>query len=198
MSVITTLKDLGYIGIILMLTIETIPGEVVLPLAGYWVQQGEFNLFLTITAGVIGGVTGPLTLYALGRYGGRPLVLKYGKYFFIRDKHLISADAFFNKYGNSVAFLGRFIPGVRTVISIPCGLTKMNIWAFILYTFFAMIPITTLYVYIGMKLGENWEEVGDVVNPYLKPLGFILLGVFLLFVGFKKYQKCKEKRRVAS
>ncbi|PGK52431.1 alkaline phosphatase [Priestia megaterium] len=198
MHVIDALKNLGYIGIVLMLTIETIPGELILPLAGYWVQQGDFNLWLTILSGVIGGVTGPLTLYALGRYGGRPLVLKYGKYVFIKEKQINTADAFFRKYGSSVAFFARFVPGVRTAISIPCGMTKMNIGAFIIYTFIAMIPITSLYVYIGMKLGENWNEVGSVINPYLRPLGYSILIGTVFFIAVKLYRKFKEKRRDAS
>jgi len=194
MNFIFWLKGLSYLGIVLALTIETIPGEIVLPLAGYWVYQGDFNIWLTILAGTIGGVTGPLTLYVLGRYGGRPLILKYGKYFFIKEKHLDSSDKFFQKYGNGVAFFGRFIPGLRTAISIPCGIAKMNVWAFICYTGLAMIPITSLYVLLGVKLGENWEQVGDILSPYLKPIGIFLLLFFIAFFALKLKKKQKNKQ----
>lgn len=140
------LKQFSYFGIILALTIETVPAEIVLPMAGYWVFQGDMNFLLAVLAGTLGGTTGPLTLYALGRYGGRPLILKYGKYFFVKEQHIDASDHFFRKYGASVAFIGRFIPGIRTAISIPCGISKMNVWKFSLYTFLAMLPITTLYI----------------------------------------------------
>ncbi|MGQ0454592.1 VTT domain-containing protein, partial [Bacillus sp. SS-TM] len=105
------------------------------------------NFWLAVLAGTLGGTTGPLTLYALGYYGGRPLLIKYGKYFFIKEEQIQKADDFFEKYGPVVAFVGRFVPGVRTLISVPCGMAKMNIWKFSIYTFVAMFPLTTLYVY---------------------------------------------------
>lgn len=188
MNFIILLKDFSYLGIIIALSIETIPGEIVLPLAGYWVYLGDFNFGLTVLAGVTGGVIGPLTLYALGRYGGRPMILRYGKYFFINEKHLNASETFFEKYGFGVAFFGRFIPGIRTAISIPCGIAKMNVWKFTFFTFLAMLPVTILYVYLGYQLGENWEQVGSVVNPYLRPLGLIILLsiVSLIFIKLRK------------
>ncbi|MDA6082996.1 DedA family protein, partial [Escherichia coli] len=75
------------------------PAEVVLPLAGFWVFQGDFNYYLVVLAGTVGGTIGPLTLYALGRYGGRPMVLKYGKYFLVSQKQIDASDKFFEKYG---------------------------------------------------------------------------------------------------
>lgn len=128
-------KSLGYVGIALALTFEFIPAELVLPLTGFWIYEGDFNMILVILAGTIGGVTGPLTLYALGRYGGRPLVLRFGKYFLVREKEIVKAEQFFEKYGSGVAFFGRFIPGVRTAVSIPCGMANMNVWKFSIYTF---------------------------------------------------------------
>lgn len=97
-------KDLSYAGVVIALSFEFVPAELVLPLAGYWVYLGDMNLILTIIAGTVGGTFGPLTLYALGRFGGRPLVEKYGKYFLIRTHHLEASDRFFEKYGSGVAF----------------------------------------------------------------------------------------------
>jgi len=122
MQMVESFKELSYFGIMLALTFEFVPAELVLPLAGYWVYEGDMNLIGAIIAGSIGGVLGPLTLYALGRYGGRTVILKYGKYFFIKEEHMDKSDQFFEKYGGAVAFLGRFVPGVRTAISIPCGI----------------------------------------------------------------------------
>ncbi|USK35310.1 DedA family protein [Bacillus sp. F19] len=174
-------KDLSYFGVLLALCFEFVPAEVVLPLAGYWVYQGDMTLWGTVLAGTVGGTIGPLTLYALGRYGGRPFLIKYGKYMFINEENLSKADAFFEKNGAMVAFTARFLPGVRTLISIPCGMAKMNVWIFSIYTFAAMLPITFLYVFLGFKLGDKWEEVGGIANDYLLPAGVVIVIIFLLY-----------------
>lgn len=182
-----TLKGLSYFGIILALTLEFIPAELVLPLAGYWVYKGDFVLLGTILAGSIGGVLGPLTLYALGRFGGRPVVLKFGKYFLLTEDHVNKSDRFFEKYGGRVAFLGRFVPGVRTAVSIPCGMAKMNVWKFMLYTYMAMLPITAVYVYLGYRLGPRWNLAGEIMGQYANYIIIpIALIVILMFVRRRK------------
>ncbi|WP_145323741.1 DedA family protein [Paenibacillus xylanexedens] len=185
-------KDLSYAGLVIALSFEFVPAELVLPMAGYWVYLGDMKLWLAILAGTVGGTFGPLTLYALGRYGGRPMVEKYGKYFLIRPHHLDASDKFFEKYGSGVAFYGRFVPGIRTVISIPCGMAKMNVFKFSIFTFLAMLPITSLYIYLGFKLGSQWEHVDEIVKPYIIPAAVIFLGAFGLYVLLKRW-----KRRVA-
>lgn len=182
LTIVENFKELSYLGIMLALTIEFVPAEIVLPLAGYWVYQGDMTLFGTVLAGTIGGTFGPLTLYALGRFGGRPFILKYGKYFFINEEKLSKADEFFEKNGGMVAFTARFLPGVRTLISIPCGMAKMNVWAFSIYTFLAMLPITFIYVFLGLKLGDKWKDVGELANTYILPIG---IGVLVLFILYK-------------
>lgn len=187
MSMIDFFKELGYFGVLLALCFEFIPAEVVLPLAGFWVAQGDFNFWGIVIAGTIGGTIGPITLYALGRYGGRPLVIKYGKYFLINVKQVNTADRFFAKYGAGVAFFARFLPVVRTAISVPCGIMKMSLVKFSTYTFLAMLPITALYVYLGQKLGENWEEAGALFSQYLRPF-VILIVILLAGYGIYKYR----------
>ena len=191
-KIIESFKDLSYLGVILALTFEFIPAELVLPLVGYWVHQGDMTLIFAIIAGSIGGVTGPLTLYTLGRFGGRPLVDKYGKYFFIREKDIVLAEQFFDKYGPVIAFLGRFIPGVRTVISVPCGIAKMNIWIFMIYTYIAMLPITVAYVYIGYRFGPHWADAAAVISIYLKPIGIGIILILLIILIFR-YRKHKKR-----
>ena len=187
MSMIDFFKDLGYFGVLLALCFEFIPAEVVLPLAGFWVSQGDYSFWGIVLAGTIGGTIGPITLYALGRYGGRPLVIKYGKYFLINEKQVNAADRFFAKYGAGVAFFARFLPVVRTAISVPCGIMKMSLAKFSAYTFLAMFPITALYVYLGQKLGENWEEAGPLFSQYLRPF-IIVLVILLAAYGIYKYR----------
>ncbi|PSL41005.1 membrane protein DedA with SNARE-associated domain [Planomicrobium soli] len=192
LQLMDALKGLSYFGIMLALTLEFVPAELVLPLAGYWVYQGDLNLYGAILAGSIGGVLGPLTLYALGRYGGRPMVLKFGKYFLVTEEHINKSDAFFEKYGGGVAFLGRFVPGVRTAVSIPCGMAKMNIWKFIFYTYIAMLPITSIYVYLGFRLGPQWTKAGEMMGQYAN---FLLLPIAL--VVFWMILKRRRKPKTA-
>ncbi|WP_339166793.1 DedA family protein [Paenibacillus sp. FSL R5-0341] len=182
-------KDLSYAGLVIALSFEFVPAELVLPMAGYWVYLGDMKLWLAILAGTVGGTFGPLTLYALGRYGGRPMVEKFGKYFLIRPHHLDASDKFFEKYGSGVAFYGRFVPGIRTVISIPCGMAKMNVFKFSLFTFLAMLPITSLYIYLGFKLGSQWEHVDEIVKPYIVPAAVVFLGAFGLYVLLKRWKR---------
>ena len=189
MDMIEAFKSLSYFGVLLALTFEFIPAEVVLPLAGYWVYQGEWNLVLTILAGSIGGVTGPLTLYALGKYGGRPLVMKFGKYFLVKEEQVNKAEYFFDKYGAGIAFFGRFVPGIRTAISLPCGILKMNIWKFMLYTYLAMLPVTTIYVYLGYKLGPQWEQAGAIFAQYAN---FLLIPIALIVIWL--FFKAKKRK----
>ena len=188
MSMIDFFKDFGYFGILLALCFEFVPAEIVLPLAGYWVSQGDFNYFLMVLAGTVGGTIGPITLYAVGRYGGRPLVIKYGKFFLVNEKQVDAADRFFAKYGAGVAFFARFLPVVRTAISVPCGITKMPLGKFSLYTFVAMLPITALYIYLGKKLGENWEQAGALFSEYIRPF-VILIVVLAVIYGVYKYRQ---------
>ena len=194
MPMIEFFKGFGYFGVGLALCFEFIPAEVVLPLAGYWISQGEFNYYLMVLAGTIGGTIGPLTLYALGRYGGRPLAVKYGKYFLVNEKQLNAADIFFAKYGSGVAFFARFMPVVRTAISIPCGMMKMSVWKFSIYTFAAMLPITALYVYLGVKLGENWEQAGVLFKDYLQPFVIIIVILAAVYGVYKYRQKLLARK----
>ncbi|CAM4023732.1 DedA family protein [Paenibacillus alkaliterrae] len=192
-ALVEFLKQFSYFGIMLSLCFEFIPAEVVLPLAGYWVYQGDFNYYLVVLVGAVGGTLGPLTLFYLGRYGGRPLVLKYGKYFFVSQKQINASDYFFEKYGMGVAFFARFLPVVRTAISIPCGMSNMNVWKFSVYTFFAMLPITAFYVYLGVKLGPHWNQAEEIFNGYALPFTATLIVLLLMFVLIKLLMKRKSQ-----
>lgn len=178
-------KQLSYLGIIFALSCELIPAEIVLPLAGYWVYKGEMMFWMAVLSGTIGGTLGPLILYFIGRLGGRPFFLKYGKYIFIREKQIKKADQFFQKYGSRVAFFGRFIPGIRTIVPVPCGIAKMNILLFTFYTFLAMLPLTVFYVWLGFKLGPRWIEVGIFSKVFVLKIVLILIATLCIFLGIK-------------
>lgn len=196
MSFILFLKQFSYFGVLFALCFEFVPAEIVLPLAGYWIYQGDFNIHLMALAASIGGAIGPMTLYALGRYGGRPVILKYGKFFLINEKQVNASDRFFNKFGSSVAFFARFLPVVRTAISIPCGMARMSFLKFSLYTFLATYPITYLYLYLGYKLGPHWKEAAGLFNQYMKPIVLVLLLCFLIIIALKIFKKRITKVKV--
>lgn len=195
LMIVEYLKQFSYFGVLLALCFEFIPAEIVLPLAGYWIYQGEFNIHLMALSGTIGGTIGPMTLYALGRYGGRPIVEKYGKFFLVNKKQIEASDRFFDKYGAGVAFVARFMPVVRTAISIPCGMAKMNFFKFSVYTFLAMYPITYLYLYLGLKLGPHWTDAGEMFNQYTRPLAVLVLALILILV-FRKIKNNKQKKEL--
>lgn len=185
LSFLVNFKQLSYFGIVLALSCEIIPAEFVLPLAGFWVYEGTMIFWITVLAGTIGGTIGPLILYFIGRFGGRPFIIKYGKYLFIREKQIKNTEDFFQKYGGGVAFFGRFIPGMRTLIPVPCGIAKMNIWAFVLYTVLAMLPISFLYVWLGQRFGPSWEDVVPFARYFFLNNVLIVICIVFFTLGIK-------------
>ncbi|MBJ8052937.1 DedA family protein [Bacillus cereus] len=181
-SVLTFFEGLGYWGIMLGLMIEIIPSEIVLAYAGYLVSNGSISFVGAVIFGTIGGVIAQVFVYWIGRYGGRPVLERYGKYIFIHKKQIDAAEDWFNRYGTGVIFTARFIPVVRHAISIPAGITKMPISRFITLTGLAIIPWSIIFIYLGETLGENWGNINDVAGPYVK--SFAIGGVLLIILYF--------------
>ncbi|GGE57680.1 DedA family protein [Priestia taiwanensis] len=186
------LMSLGYIGIMIGLMVEIIPSELVLAYAGYLIAKGEITFVGALIAGVIGGTLAQLFLYWIGYYGGRPFVMKYGKYLFIRQKHIEMAESWFNRYGTGIVFLARFVPIVRHVISIPAGLAKMRVIPFTFYTILAMIPWSFCFIYIGRSLGTSWYRIKAYVTPYM-PYVIVVVVVFIFLYVYILIQRKKSK-----
>ncbi|MGX1900967.1 DedA family protein [Thermolongibacillus altinsuensis] len=189
-TIFTFLADLGYVGVALALMIEVIPSEIVLSYAGYLVSRGEISFIGAVIAGTIGGTLAQLFLYWMGYYGGRPFLDKYGKYLLIHQKHLDLAEEWFRKYGTGVIFTARFIPVVRHAISIPAGIAKMSWTRFTFYTTCAVIPWSIFFIYLGEKLGSNWQQIDEMARPYLKP---IIVGAIVLTALYVLYRLWKNK-----
>lgn len=187
-SILVFLEGLGYWGVMIGLMIEIIPSEIVLGYAGYLVSIENISFVGAVIFGTIGGVMAQLFIYWVSRYGGRPVLERYGKYIFIKKSHIDHAEAWFNRYGTGIIFTARFVPVVRHAISIPAGIAKMSHARFITLTTLAVIPWTIFFVYIGMKLGENWESITEVAGPYIKyfVLGAIVLAALYFAVKFMK------------
>ena len=190
--VLELITGMGYWGILLGLALEVIPSEIVLAYAGYLVYQGQINLIEAVIFGTIGCLLQQVILYAIGLYGGRSFVDKYGKYLHIKSKHVDMTERWFQKYGGGVVFTSRFIPVVRQAISIPAGIAKMNIVKFLLFSGLASIPWAILFVSLGKTLGENWETINEKAAPYTQPILWGAIGLMLIYVLSKALTRKKN------
>ncbi|MDQ0484489.1 DedA family protein [Guptibacillus hwajinpoensis] len=189
MECLNWLLGLGYPGIALALMIEIIPSELVLAYGGYMVSNGTIHFTGAVIAGTVGGTFAQLFLYWIGRYGGRSFLERYGKYLLISQKSLKLAEEWFDRNGISIIFTARFIPVVRHAISIPAGIAKMSLVRFTLYTAIAMIPWSILFLYIGFKLGRNWQHIHSVARLYTLPLSIgavFFISCYCLLLYMKK------------
>ncbi len=180
------ISNYGYLGIIFLMALESatlpVPSEIVMPFAGYLVWQDHaMSLWGIILAGTIGCTLGSIAAYAVGYYAGRPLIIRYGKYVLLREKHLVSAEKWFAKYGNKATFIARLLPVIRTVISLPAGISKMKFKTFVLYSFVGSLPWTAMLAYVGFWLGPNWHDISNVF-PYLDIL--VVIGLVALLVWY--------------
>ena len=158
----------GYIGVVIAMAIERaaipLPSELILPFAGWSVSKGltepltssPWSYWGAVIAGVVGNTLGSLASYAIGAYGGRPLVERYGKYVLISAHDLALADRWFARYGEATVFFSRMLPIVRTFISVPAGIARMPLWRFTLFSILGAVPWVMLLVWGGMQLGDHW------------------------------------------
>jgi membrane protein DedA with SNARE-associated domain len=180
--------SLGYAGVLVLMAIESccipIPSEIILPLAGFLVGQGKFAFWPAVLAGTVGGTLGSCLAYAIGAAGGRPLMLKYGRYVLISAADAARADLFFEKYGEATAFFSRLLPVVRTFISLPAGITRMHFGKFVAYTFGGSLVWSIVLVYVGQLLGRNWIEVREVLQRF----DYVIVALALVAVALYVYR----------
>jgi len=166
--VIWTISSTGYAGVGLLMGIESacipLPSEIIMPFAGYLVSTGRFGggdtwmgLICVATAGAIGCNLGSVVAYWIGAWGGRPLVLRYGKYVLMSAHDLDRMHSFFEKYGSITVLLGRLLPVVRTFIAFPAGIARMPQLRFHIYTFVGSWPWCFALAYVGKQLGDRWN-----------------------------------------
>jgi membrane protein DedA with SNARE-associated domain len=151
-----------------------------MPFSGFLVASGRFNLWLVALAGTLGCLIGSIITYFIGYYGGRPLVLKYGKYVLLHHRDLELAERWFAKYGDVTIFFSRLLPIVRTFISLPAGISKMNFSKFVLYTILGSFPWCLGLTYIGFKLGENWQTIGK----YFRGADWIIFALIVALIAW--------------
>jgi membrane protein DedA with SNARE-associated domain len=166
---------MGYLGIFFLMLIESsfipFPSEIVLVPAGYLASKGDMDISLILLASLLGSIGGALINYFGALYVGRKFLLRYGKYFFISETTLDKMESFFKTHGAISTFTGRLIPGIRQLISIPAGLSKMNLKVFIFYTSLGALIWSIILVALGYIIGENQE----LIKEYLHQIVIITL-----------------------
>ncbi|GAB4137845.1 MAG: DedA family protein [Cyanobacteria bacterium J069] len=193
-----TMEALGYWGIGLLMFLENlfppIPSELIMPLAGFTVAQGKMQFGPAVAAGVAGTVLGALPWYMAGKILGEATLKRwadrYGKWLTISGRDIEKAIAWFHRYGGRAVFLGRLVPGVRTLISLPAGLSRMNIAVFLLYSTAGTLIWTLLLTYAGYLLGDNYE----LIEVYVGPLSKVVLVGLAIALGFWLWRR--QRRRI--
>jgi membrane protein DedA with SNARE-associated domain len=195
--VIPFLNDLygtfGYLGVMVAMAIESamipLPSELILPYAGFLVSDpsqiepltgAPWNFWIVVVFATVGNTLGSLVAYAIGAFGGRPFLERYGKYLLIRPHEIEVGERFFQQHGNVTVFVGRLLPIVRTFISFPAGVARMPIIPFIVYSTAGAFLWSALLVYAGTVLGDNWLAIRHALQPFDL---LIAVGVVLVIVG---------------
>ncbi|RLC67984.1 MAG: DedA family protein [Chloroflexi bacterium] len=182
-------STMGYLGLVFVMFLENvfppIPSEVILPLAGSLALEGRFTLFGVTVMGTIGSVMGALFFYQAGHLLGegrvRQLIALYGKWLLLSVKDFDKAVAWFDRYGEAVIFFGRMVPIVRSLVSIPAGVARMNYGKFIAYTAVGTGMWSFLLTYAGYLLGQQWHLVSEWVSRYEN---FVIVAVVVLILAF--------------
>jgi membrane protein DedA with SNARE-associated domain len=191
------MANLNYFSVALLMAIEStflpLPSEVVIPFAAYKAGQGDLNVFLVIFSGTVGALSGSLINYTLAYYLGRPLVYKFagsrlGRVFLLSKEKIVHAEDYFIRNGRTSTFIGRLVPGVRHLISIPAGLAKMNLRDFMLFTFVGAGIWNIILAIIGYYLYEIREQIFPYIGHILLALGAVFV-IYLIVKARKNRNK---------
>ena len=188
----------GYLGVFIAMTIESamipLPSELILPYAGFLVSDptkleplthGPWSFWAVVIVGTIGNTTGSLIAYAIGGWGGRPFLERWGRYLLIRRHDLDLAERFFERYGSATAFVSRLLPVVRTFISFPAGVARMPLGRFVAYSTAGAFLWSTALVYAGVQLGAHWEDIRHLLQPFDLAIVVAVVAAVVLFVWWR-------------
>jgi membrane protein DedA with SNARE-associated domain len=185
-----TVLALGYPGIVILMAIESsvlpLPSELVMPPAGYLAAKGQMNGWIAVAAGTVGSVIGALANYALAVFVGEPVLRRYGKYILLSQRSLDRAEAFFRRHGEISTLIGRLLPVIRHLISVPAGMCRMRLGRFAAFTAFGAAVWCGILVYLGWLIGRHGEEVEAAIGPYVHRtlLQYVLPAVVLLLLAY--------------
>jgi membrane protein DedA with SNARE-associated domain len=204
-------EAVGYLGVALWVAIESviipIPSELVLPFAGFLAAQpnslepmtgAPWSIPLLVAAATVGSLIGALVAYAIGYWGGRPVLVRWGKYLRFTEADLDRTERFFDRWGAWASFFGRMIPVVRSLVSFGAGVGRMHLGPFILFTILGSIPWNLALVLAGYLLGENWLEIGSILKRYEYLVLGILVVIGLVWIWFRFVKPWRAGRGAAT
>jgi membrane protein DedA with SNARE-associated domain len=188
----------GYVGVMLAMTIESamipLPSELILPYAGFLVSDpsqieplthGSWNYWIVVIVATVGNTIGSLIGYAIGAWGGRPFLERYGRYLLIRPHEIELAERFFDRYGAATAFFSRLLPIVRTFISFPAGVARMPLGKFIFYSTAGALPWSMALVFAGLQLGARWTDIRHALQPFDLLIAVVVVAAIVLFIWWR-------------
>ncbi len=206
----TLYAAVGYAGVFVAMTIESamipLPSELILPYAGFLVSDPSqlepitgqpWSFWITVVVATLGNTTGSLIAYAIGAWGGRPFLERYGRYILIRPHEIELADRFFARWGAQTVFIGRLLPIVRTFISFPAGVARMPLGKFVLYSTLGALPWSMLLVYAGVVLGASWEDIRHALQPFDLAIAVAAVLAVLLFLAWRLGVLDRLRRRTS-
>ena len=188
----------GLIAVFVLMTAESalipIPSEITMPFAGFLAGRGIIGFWPAVFIGALGNLVGSLLAYYLGFKKGetwvRIFIRKWGKWLLLREGEFDKSKIWFSKYGQGITFVSRLLPIVRTFISLPAGIAKMNLPLFTLFTFIGSFIWSGILAYVGLKLGKNWLSI----EPIFRKFQFLIIGLGLLAAGFYIYTHIKRRK----
>lgn len=195
--VLELINDFGYFGMFLGMVLEAviiiIPSELILATGGILAGRGIFNFWMSFFVGLLGSIFCAIVIYMMGYFGGYPFINKYGKYFFMKEEDIKKSNTWFDKYGLIAAAVGRNIPIIRTLISLPVGIARLSFKKFLIYTTIGSIPWTFVFVYFGYSLGNNWTVLSDITSKLKIPIRILIILLVTSFI-YKKIKKMHKKK----
>ena len=190
--------QMGYLGVMVAMAIESacipLPSEIIMPMAGWMVYRGVFDLWTVAVFATVGNTLGSSIAYWVGYLGGRPFLERYGRYLLISQHDLEMADRWFARYGEGTVFFSRLLPVVRTFISFPAGVARMHFGRFVVYSTMGAFPWVLALAYAGKLMGDNWVTVRQVLHNFDYPI----LAVIAAGIAFYIYRHLKPRRVTSS
>lgn len=202
--IISMMNQFGYIGVFLLIAIENIfppiPSEVILLFGGFMTTYSKLNIVLMVLFSTLGSLVGAIVLYYIGKILNKERLKKIisgriGKILRLKNSDIDKADQWFDNKGNKTVFFCRFVPIVRSLISIPAGMSEMPLGKFFLYTILGSLIWNTVLIVLGAIVGENWTSILNIFNTYSHIVAILLVIIFiiLVYIFYKKKKKLKDR-----
>jgi membrane protein DedA with SNARE-associated domain len=187
----------GYTGVTVLMALESmvapVPSEAVMPFAGFLIYEKQFTFAGVAFFSTVGSIIGSLLSYYMGYFGGRPVVMKFGKYLLLNPHDLDVTERFFNKYGAKTIFIARFVPVIRHLISIPAGAGKMGLFKFCVYTTVGACMWNCFLTYCGLRLKQHWEDVRKY-SEAIDVLVIVLLGAAFVWFVYAHVKRLRAQK----